>query len=162
MSLRPDDPALLAEAAGPGVKVPPPAIAGGAILAAWVMQRLLPVQLGPPLPEIGALVVFLALALIGWSILVLVRGGNDPRPDRPDVSLIEAGPFGYSRNPVYLGFLLVTLGMALRWGTLWGWVAVAATHLVLDRYVVRREEAYLGRRFGAAYDAYRGRVRRWV
>lgn len=147
---------------GPGVRLPPPVLAAGAIAAAWVMQRVLPVPLGPPLPGLGALVIFAALALIGWAVLALVKAGNDPRPDRPDAALVEAGPYRLGRNPVYLGFVLAVAGFALRWGDLWGWIAVAATHLLLDRLVVAKEEAYLAARFGAAYEAYRGRVRRWL
>jgi protein-S-isoprenylcysteine O-methyltransferase Ste14 len=147
---------------GPGVRVPPPVLAGGILAAAWVLQRLLPVPLGPPQPELGALVIFGALALIGWAVLVLVRAGNDPRPDKPDQAMVEAGPFRFSRNPIYLGFLLAIAGFALRWGDLWGWIAVVAAHLALDRLVVAKEEAYLATRFGDAYAAYRGRVRRWV
>jgi protein-S-isoprenylcysteine O-methyltransferase Ste14 len=48
------------------------------------------------------------------------------------------------------------------WGTLWGWIAVAVLHGVLDRAVIAKEEAYLSARFGAAYDAYKARVRRWM
>jgi protein-S-isoprenylcysteine O-methyltransferase Ste14 len=56
----------------------------------------------------------------------------------------------------------VVLGFALRWGDLWGWLALIICHLALDRLVVTKEEAYLSTRFGAAYEAYRTRVRRWV
>jgi protein-S-isoprenylcysteine O-methyltransferase Ste14 len=143
------------------VRLPPPVLAAGAIAAAWVLQRILPVSLGPPAPALGGMVIFLALALIGWALLVLARAGNDPRPDRPDTAMVEAGPFRFSRNPIYLGFVLATAGFALRWGTLWAWIAVFGLHLALDRLVVLREESYLASRFGAAYEAYKGRVRRW-
>lgn len=147
---------------GPGVRLPPPVIVGLLVVGGWVLHRLLPVPLGPPLPEFGAMLLFVALALIGWALLVMVRAGNDPRPDKPDTTMVEAGPFRFSRNPIYLGFLLAMLGFALRWGDLWGWVALAAGHFLLDRLVVAKEEAYLTTRFGAAYEAYRGRVRRWI
>ena len=147
---------------GPGVRIPPPVLVAGVLAAAWVLQKVVPVPLGPPLPSIGALVIFGAIALIGWAVLVLVRAGNDPRPDKPDAAMVEGGPFRFGRNPIYLGFILVMLGFALRWGDLWGWVAVAASHLLLDRLVVAKEEAYLATRFGAAYAAYSARVRRWV
>ena len=147
---------------GPGVRLPPPVLVAAALAAAWLLQRVAPVPLGPPLPKIGALVIFAALALTGWAVLVLVKAGNDPRPDKPDAAMVEAGPYRFSRNPIYLGFLVAVAGFALRWGDLWGWVALALSHLLLDRLVVAREEAYLTRRFGAAYDAYRGRVRRWL
>ena len=147
---------------GPGVRVPPPVMVGLLLVMAWGLHHLAPVPLGPPLPELGALLLFAAVALIGWAVLVLVRAGNDPRPDRPDAAMVEAGPFRFSRNPIYLGFLVAMLGFALRWGDLWGWVALPLGHLLLDRLVVAKEEAYLATRFGAVYAAYRGRVRRWL
>lgn len=147
---------------GPGVRIPPPVLVLGALGGAWMLQRLAPVPLGPPLAEFGALVIFAALALIGWAVLELARAGNDPRPDRPDAALVEGGPYRLSRNPVYLGLLLGVAGFALRWGDLWGWIALLASHLLLDRLVVAKEEAYLAIRFGAAYGAYRDRGRRWL
>lgn len=147
---------------GPGVRVPPPVMVAGLLAVAWLLRQAVPVAIGPPLPGLGALVVFAALALIGWAVVVMVRAGIDPRPDRPDAAMVEAGPFRFSRNPIYLGFLLAVAGFALRWGDLWAWIALAAAHLALDRLVVAKEEAYLATRFGAAYAAYRARVRRWV
>ncbi|MEN9498807.1 MAG: hypothetical protein RIS83_626 [Pseudomonadota bacterium] len=147
---------------GPGVRLPPPVLVGGLLAPAWLAHLFVPVALGPPLPEFGMLVLFLGIALIGWALLALVQAGNDPRPDRPDAALVTTGPFRFSRNPIYLGFLVVVLGFALRWGDLAGWLALLACHLALDRLVVAKEEAYLSKRFGAAYEGYRARVRRWV
>jgi protein-S-isoprenylcysteine O-methyltransferase Ste14 len=149
-------------ASGPGVRVPPPVIAVATVAAGWLLDRVWTVPIGPPAPALGGMVVFLAIALCGWALLVLVRAGNDPRPDRPDAALVEAGPFRFGRNPIYLGMLLVATGLALARGTLFGWVAVAVLHALLDRLVIAREEAYLATRFGAAYEAYRARVRRWM
>jgi protein-S-isoprenylcysteine O-methyltransferase Ste14 len=147
---------------GPGVRVPPPVIATSIMAAAWLLDRLLTVQIGPPAVSLGGMVIFVAVGLVGWAVLALVKAGNDPRPDRSDATLVETGPFKWSRNPIYLGFLLAATGLALIWGTLWGWVGVAVLHGVLDRMVIAREEAYLATRFGAAYEAYQGRVRRWM
>ncbi len=147
---------------GPGVRVPPPVMVAGVLATAWVLDRVWTVQLGPPLPGFGGMVLFLGLGLIGWAVLALVRAGNDPRPDRPDVAMVEGGPYRFSRNPIYLGFLLGAAGIALNYGTLWFWLGVAVLHGLLDRLVIAREEAYLAERFGAAYGAYRQRVRRWM
>jgi len=151
-----------AEDPGPGVRLPPPLIAAGVMVAAWALDRVWTLQLGPPAPGLGWMVIFLALVLIGWAVIVLVRAGNDPRPDKPDAALVEAGPFRFGRNPIYLGFLLIATGLALSWGTLWGWIGVVVLHGLLDRLVIAKEEAYLGARFGAAYEAYKARVRRWM
>lgn len=146
---------------GPGVRVPPPILVAALLAAAWALNRLLPVQLGPSLPLLGLPVMFGAVAWVGWALLTLVRAGNDPRPDRPDSALVDTGPFALGRNPIYLGFLGLCLGMALNWGTLWGWLALGTVFLLLDFAVVRREEAYLRGRF-PAYEAYARRVRRWL
>lgn len=147
---------------GPGVRLPPPVMVAGVLAVAWALGRVLPVPLGPPLPAAGNAVLFLALAWMGWAVLVMVRAGTDPRPDRPDSALLETGPFRWSRNPIYFGFLLVTAGFALRWGELWGWLGVCVSFALLEKLVVAKEEAYLAARFGAAYEGYRRRVRRWV
>jgi len=126
---------------GPGVRLPPPVLVGGVLAVAWFAHLFFP---------------------IGWALLALVQAGNDPRPDRPDAAMVTTGPFRFSRNPIYLGFLVVVLGFALRWGDLWGWLALIICHFALDRLVVAKEEAYLTTRFGAAYEGYRKQVRRWV
>ena len=76
--------------------------------------------------------------------------------------LVTGGVFRLSRNPIYLSLLLAAAGLALIWGTLWGWLGVAILFAMLDRLVIAKEEAYLATRFGAAYEAYKGRVRRWM
>lgn len=151
-----------AEDRGPGVRIPPPMLVGATILLAWGLVRLAPVPLGPPAGALGNAVLVLGLAWIGWAILAMARAGTDPRPDKPDSALIESGPFRWSRNPIYLGFLLVTAGFALRWGDLWGWLAVCASYALLEKLVIAKEEAYMTARFGAAYERYRGRVQRWL
>jgi protein-S-isoprenylcysteine O-methyltransferase Ste14 len=147
---------------GPGVRVPPPVLVAGAIALAWVLRRLLPLPVLAPLPGLGAVVMLAGLGLGVWAVVALMRAGTDPRPDRPDAALVQGGPFRFSRNPIYLGFLLLAAGLALRWGDLWGWLAVLASQQMLDRLVIAREEPYLAARFGAEYEAYRARVRRWI
>jgi protein-S-isoprenylcysteine O-methyltransferase Ste14 len=132
------------------------------LLAAWLLGRAVPVPVAPPLRLPGLVVAGLGVALGGWALALMLRAGTDPRPDRPAARLIESGPFRFSRNPIYLGFLVFAAGLALRWGDLWGWLAVAVIGVLLDRLVVRREERYLRRRFGPAYEAYAARVRRWI
>ena len=147
---------------GPGVRLPPPVIAALVMGAAWLLDRVWTVQVGPPAVALGGMVIFLAIGLAGWAVLALVKAGNDPRPDRPDTALVATGPYRRSRNPIYLALLLGATGLALIWGTLWAWLGVAVLHGVLDRLVIAKEEAYLATRFGAAYEDYMGRVRRWM
>jgi protein-S-isoprenylcysteine O-methyltransferase Ste14 len=152
----------MSDAYGPGVRVPPPVMVGGLALLGWVMAQMLPVPLGPALPVPGALLAVAGLVLTGWTLLGMLRAGTDPRPFRPDSALLEQGPFRHSRNPIYLGFLLMAAGIALSMGDLWCWLAVAGSFALLHWLVVAKEEAYLAARFGEAYLAYKARVRRWI
>jgi protein-S-isoprenylcysteine O-methyltransferase Ste14 len=87
---------------------------------------------------------------------------TDPRPHTADQALVTRGPFRVTRNPIYLGLLIVAAGVALTSGSAWAWLAVAALFGVLDRLVIAKEEAYLLTRFGKAYADYMARVRRWM
>ncbi len=147
---------------GPGVRIPPPVFLAAVMAGAWGLDRVWRIQIGPAAPELGAMVAALAVALIGWAILVMLRAGIDPRPDKPDAAMVETGPFRFGRNPIYLGFLLIATGFALAYGTLFPWIGVVVLHGLLDRLVIAREEAYLEGRFGAGYLAYKARVRRWM
>jgi protein-S-isoprenylcysteine O-methyltransferase Ste14 len=146
---------------GPAVPTPPPMIVLGGVALAWILQQVFPVQLGPPAPELGYIVICVGAALTGWGLIALIRAGNDPRPDKPDAAFVPTGPFRFGRNPIYSGMVIMLTGIALMWGSLWAWLAVGGVFIALDFGVVRREEAYLRLRFGQPYEDYCARVRRW-
>ena len=81
---------------------------------------------------------------------------------KPATALATAGPYRVSRNPIYLALTLFYLGVGLAAGSLWVVVLAGPALLVMHLGVVRREERYLERRFGAAYLDYARRVRRWI
>ena len=77
-------------------------------------------------------------------------------------ALVVEGPFRYTRNPMYLGFILALVGFALLLGTLTPWLVIVPFGLILDRKFVRHEQRTMEERFGDDYRAYRQRVRRWI
>jgi protein-S-isoprenylcysteine O-methyltransferase Ste14 len=107
------------------------------------------------------------LILIGVAIAAAgVRnftGAATPVPsNQPVRALVTTGIHGRSRNPIYVGMFLLYAGIGIAARS--PWVVILAVPLVaILRYgVVAREEAYLERRFGAAYLDYKARVRRWL
>jgi protein-S-isoprenylcysteine O-methyltransferase Ste14 len=98
-----------------------------------------------------------AVALSGWAFQTLRSADTTMRPDKPASRVIQYGPFGYSRNPIYVSFAMLCLGIAVLGNSLW---PIVLLPLVL--YVVQREERYLERAFGEEYLTYKARVRRWV
>ena len=146
-----------------GVPIPPPLIFLATYGAAVLLHALvaLPAPGGFARPA-GAAIVLLAAVPLGWALLGFVRANVNPIPTRPVDSLVLDGPYRYTRNPMYLGMLLLYVGVALITGLTWALLLVPGLVLIVNRVVIRREEAYLTRRFGEAYTAYLGRVRRWI
>jgi protein-S-isoprenylcysteine O-methyltransferase Ste14 len=77
-------------------------------------------------------------------------------------SIISSGIYRFTRNPIYLGFVLMLIGLPLNSGTYWGIVLAPVFIHLMNRLVIEREEAYLEKKFGAVYTSYKSRVRRWL
>ncbi len=103
-----------------------------------------------------------ALLLIGWAALLFRRAGTPIEPYRDATALVAAGPYRWSRNPIYLGLVLLLVGFWLHLASLTPAVVPPAFAVVLGRAVIAREEAALTARFGDGYRAYARRVRRWL
>ncbi len=151
-------------AVSPGVRVPPPLLYGGAVVAGWLLDRQTPLPIGG-----GRGRTLLAWALVaGWAALALSAIGLFRRrrtsmlPFRPASALVVAGPYRLSRNPMYVSLTLLAAAFALFLNTWWIVVLQVPTLLAVQRFVIVPEEQYLRRRFGAEYDAYTRRVRRWL
>jgi len=76
--------------------------------------------------------------------------------------LVTSGIYRFTRNPIYLGFLLMVISLPLNAGSYWG-VLIAPLYVVsINKLVIEHEEAYLEKKFGAMYTSYKSRVRRWL
>jgi protein-S-isoprenylcysteine O-methyltransferase Ste14 len=80
----------------------------------------------------------------------------------PTTSIVDTGPYRFTRNPIYLGMMLGLVGLAIAFDSPWPLVTLVPFALVIRYGVVAREEAYLERTFGEVYRRYRARVRRWL
>jgi protein-S-isoprenylcysteine O-methyltransferase Ste14 len=79
----------------------------------------------------------------------------------PTTAIVESGPYGFTRNPIYLAMFLGLIGLAIAFDTLW-LLMLVPFGLIISYGVVAREKAYLERKFGDVYRDYRSRVRRWL
>jgi protein-S-isoprenylcysteine O-methyltransferase Ste14 len=149
----------------PGTPFPPPLALVVAVAAMWVAHRWWhwPVPVAPrPRRDGGVALVVAGAALAIWAVQALRAARTHPEPWKPTATIVAAGPFAWSRNPIYLAFLVCAAGAAWWIGTWWGVPAVGALFAFYDRAQVAREERYLVARFGAEYEHYRARVRRWI
>jgi len=155
MSNRPDN---------PGVRVPPPVFYALAVLVGYVLNRRWPLPIGG-----GASVQALAWLLVGvWLVLggsgigTFRRSRTSMVPIRPATTLVIAGPYRFTRNPMYVALAALTLALGLFVNSWWPIVLLVPVLFVVRAFVIGPEERYLERRFGADYLAYTQRVRRWL
>jgi protein-S-isoprenylcysteine O-methyltransferase Ste14 len=126
------------------------ALAPGAVLVAgwWRALGLVPLAAG------GALNLSADAALR--------RAGTTVKPGLPSAALVKGGVFGITRNPMYLGMVLLLVAVWIALGSATPGAVAVLFAALLDRYFVAPEEEKLQREFGRSYGEYRARVRRWL
>ena len=147
----------------PGVVAPPPLLYAVALALGLVAQHFWPRQLLPS--AIGRMVGIglIALGLIGFAaVIAFRRAATSPNPWRPSTTLVISGVYRWTRNPMYLGFTLVYLGITVWVNSWWPLLPLPVVLVVMQRGVIAREEAYLERRFGDEYRRYKAATRRWL
>ena len=100
--------------------------------------------------------------LNGWALVAMWRHRTALLPGGETTQVIETGPFAWSRNPLYVGLLVLSAGLALLAGSLWALAALPLEWALLRWGAVLPEEAYLSAKFGPTYADYSRRVRRWL
>jgi protein-S-isoprenylcysteine O-methyltransferase Ste14 len=152
---------------GPDVRFPPPFLFVLSWLAAWWLNTRLEFLIGADgagaAQEIaGTAIAVAGFGVVAWAILTFVSNRTTVIPNRPARQLVTSGPYRWSRNPMYVALTLLDVGLALFFNQAWPIVLLPLVLLVLMTFVIAREERYLRGAFGAAYDAYCDRVRRFI
>jgi protein-S-isoprenylcysteine O-methyltransferase Ste14 len=136
----------------PAIRFPPPLYFVAGFLIGLALERVVPLPSATPLPaRIAGAVLIGASALLAGSAVYRFR--------RSRTSVL---PHRFTRNPMYVGMSLLYLGIAVLTGAAWAILLLPLVVFTVDRRVIRREEAYLERRFGPDYVRYKRQVRRWV
>jgi protein-S-isoprenylcysteine O-methyltransferase Ste14 len=148
-----------------GVRFPPPLVYALPWTAAWLFGRVVPL----PFPTSYAV-----LRVVGWALVAawvglsaaaifrFRRAGTSMIPTRPTTAFVIAGPYRFTRNPMYLSLAALYLGLTGLFDTMWPLVLFPFVIVAMSQFVIAREERYLETKFGDAYRAYTARVRRWI
>ena len=147
------------------VVIRPPLAWALAVIAGLALNWLVPLPFLPvdlPAGWLSVIVFAFALALVVWAIVTITRAGSNVPTNLPTTTIVESGPYRFTRNPIYLGMFLGLIGLAIAFDSLWLLMMLVPFALVIRYGVVPREEAYLERKFGDVYRGYRSRVRRWL
>ena len=147
-----------------GVRFPPPFIYLSFLVAGLLLSRVRPLTVVPAsyatVFGIAFIVVAIAVAVAGFR--ELRRHETTVRPDQPSSTIVNSGPYRFTRNPLYLSLATLYLGIGLWTNSLWVILLLVPLLFVMTRQVIAREEAYLERAFGDTHLNYKSQARRWL
>lgn len=151
---------------GLSLKIPPAAQLTIFALMSWVLSAYYPVFSiqHRALDVFAGLLALTGLSVIGLSIAAFIRARTTVNPVMPEAAqeLVISGLYRVSRNPMYLGMLLLLLALAAFLGDIVTLVPVILFVVFITEFQIKSEEKALREKFGTQYDAYAKRVRRWI
>ena len=147
-----------------GVRIHPPVLMlfhlGLAFLLGWLIPLPLLSTTGTRIA--GWVIVAAGFAFAFGALGELIRAHTSPDPHTPTTKVVTWGPYRFSRNPIYVGFSSLVIGVPLGLGNYWGILVLPLMIYLFQRWIIFREEVYLEKKFQQEYLDYKARVRRWL
>ncbi len=141
----------------------PPLIYIGCAIVAVIVNRAWPIAAeSAVLKWIGVLLLVVAIAIEVWSFFTFRKHQTTIMPNKGAAHLISDGPFGFSRNPIYVANTILMTGAALFFDALWLIPAAVSAALLTQELAIKREEQHLALKFGQAWIDYAAKVPRWI
>lgn len=144
----------------------PPVLFLLAILAGWWLQRLWPLEWpgmnDAPAKLIGWGFIVGGFGIATWALVTMLRSSAEFRPHAEATVLVTSGPFRRFRNPMYLGYALILLGLADSAQNLWIVIMTPVFAGAVTWLAILPEERHLEAKFGDSYREYKARSRRWL
>jgi protein-S-isoprenylcysteine O-methyltransferase Ste14 len=151
----------------PGVIAPPPLIVAAALVAGLLLDWLVPAYVLSVLLSLATRLFFGGLLTVGGLGLIWLAGhqfhrlGTNALPWQPSLVLATGEIYGHLRNPMYVGMIMIAVGVAIALASDWTLVLLVPAAFALHRGVVLREERYLTAKFGEDYRQYLAKVPRY-
>ncbi len=151
---------------GPGVYFPPPLLYILIFFVALFLQKEFP--LGNllfhtmALKIVGTIFLVIAIFFMGRSLRQFFLTKNTVILIKPATSLQTTGIYAITRNPMYVGLVLIYIGITCFVGNWWTFILLPFLILMVQEYIIKREEKYLEVEFGQAFNDYRKKTRRWI
>lgn len=111
---------------------------------------------------IGIIIIIIGIIILYICFSTFVKNKTTFIPSEKSNELLTKGIYQYSRNPMYLGFLIVTLGYWFCFASLAGLIILLAYFIAINIYIINKEEKYLKQQFNEEYLDYQKQVRRWL
>jgi len=146
------------------VRIHPPILMllhlGLALLLGWLIP--LPFPTAPVTKIVGWVIVVGGFTFAFGALGELIRAHTSPDPHAPTTRVVTRGPYRFSRNPVYVGFTSLVVGIPLGLGNYWGFIVLPLMIYLFQHWIIIHEENYLEGKFEQEYLNYKARVRRWL
>lgn len=144
--------------------LPPPALFVLAVALMAVAHGFFdpPQWIGSPGNRIGIIIALGGLVIGGRAVMSFRTAKTNISPLRKPDKLVTSGLYQVSRNPMYLGQVLLLTGLATYLGSMADLIIAAGFFLVMNFWYIRREEAVMFATFGSDYEDYCRKVRRWL
>jgi len=142
----------------------PPIILVSAIICGWLVQKIWPMDTldGTTLWPLGVVMIIAALATDIWAFRTFNHAHTTIMPNKHSDHLVTHGPFAWSRNPIYVGNVVLISGIGLVSGNFWQLIAAATAGILIENLAIKREEKHLELNFADKWQDYSSRVRRWL
>jgi len=142
----------------------PPGIPILALILSWILGKLWPIEVNWPswTRWAGWILVTIPFLFAIWAVITFRRKHTVVNPRGQVTTIVTAGPFQYSRNPMYVTLLAVYIGGTFAFRLPWALLLLLPVFLLLQFVVIIPEEKYLESSFGEEYISYKRSVRRWL
>ena len=149
---------------GAAIRFPPPLIFLIVILTTFGVHCFWPIGIGdwPLLKTIGIGVVGLGIGVVIVAKRSFNHAETNIEPWKPTTKIISTGIYRYSRNPIYVAFCVVQIGIGIFVNSLWILITFIVSVTVVYEIAIKKEEVYLETKFGEEYIHYKNKVRRWL
>lgn len=148
------------------LKIPPPVYALLIATLMWFLNQSVPLirMLESPANRIGLVIIVLAILVDSSSVYLFFKKRTTINPLKPNNTqgLVTSGLYRYSRNPMYVGLLLILFGFALWLGSITPLIALPLFYWLITNMQIKPEEVILEAKFGQEYLDYKKSVRRWL
>lgn len=148
------------------LKIPPPVYALTIALLMWILNKYIPVAqlIESPWNKLGIAIFIIAGSFDLWSLFLFLKKRTTVNPMKPEntTGLVVTGLYKISRNPMYVGMLIMLMGYAVWLGSLTPFLVVPLFYLAITTMQIKPEEEFLLKKFGKDYQTYKDSVRRWL
>jgi protein-S-isoprenylcysteine O-methyltransferase Ste14 len=146
------------------VRIPPPIIVLLNVFLGILLNWIWPIQIieGKIGWVLGPILISVGVGTMIFCSRAFRKAKTNVEPWKTTRRIVTTGIYKYSRNPIYLSFIVIGLGIAFALDNLWIVLAQLSTIGFLQKYVISKEERYLESKFGEEYLNYRRKVRRWI